>query len=323
MRRGLMQSRQVRRAFSLTTKKKVLEVPDFANHQVSTRSKTLFELLRAHVVFRACRMPLLVANAETMLKYSYKYLGAGFTDSLLRWSFFGQFCAGEDEVKIAPTVDYLARNGIGPILDYAAESDVAGEEEVTAAGVVVKRVECRTYSYKDEEACDKHAETFEKCIRAVKQVSPTGFAALKITALGNPALLKRASTTLTELRGLFTKFDKKNNGQIDLEDFQKQYDMHFATGSSQDFFRSLDKDGNGKIDIIEWTNTLQLEDLHLLTKHCRTEGPLSKSVLDEEERMLLKNMRARVNKLAKLAQELGTKLPFAAVTYYHLDTRTL
>ena len=35
--------------------------------------------------------------------------------------------AGEDAETIRPTLSYLADNGIGGILDYAAESDVSAE----------------------------------------------------------------------------------------------------------------------------------------------------------------------------------------------------
>jgi proline dehydrogenase len=116
-------------------------------------------------------------------------------------TFFGHFCAGEDEHNIRPTVDYLQRNGVGSILDYAAEADIDDDNangpttqpsppsspEATVPTVAGKeRVQCRVYDYKNEELCDMHARTFEKCIRAVKSVSPTGFAAIKCTALGNP-----------------------------------------------------------------------------------------------------------------------------------------
>ncbi len=36
-------------------------------------------------------------------------------------------CVGEDGETIRPTLSYLAANGIGGILDYAAESDVDAE----------------------------------------------------------------------------------------------------------------------------------------------------------------------------------------------------
>ena len=46
----------------------------------------------------------------------------------------------------------------------------------------------RVYDYKSEAECDRHVSVFKSCIHSVRDVSPThGFAALKVTALGNPS----------------------------------------------------------------------------------------------------------------------------------------
>ena len=92
-------------------------------------------------------------------------------------SFFNHFCAGEDETGIKPKVDYLHENGIGSILDYAAEADIASKETDTVR--VEKRMkedflQARVYDYEDENLCDSRADTFRKCILAVHAVSPTG-----------------------------------------------------------------------------------------------------------------------------------------------------
>jgi proline dehydrogenase len=49
---------------------------------------------------------------------------------------------------------------------------------------------------------------FLKCIQAVKDNTPEGFAAIKLTALGNPLLLERLTVTLKEIRNFFQEFDK-------------------------------------------------------------------------------------------------------------------
>ena len=45
------------------------------------------------------------------------------TDTILKYTFFGHFCAGEDEKRIQPAIRALEKAGIGSILDYAAEND--------------------------------------------------------------------------------------------------------------------------------------------------------------------------------------------------------
>ena len=56
--------------------------------------------------------------------YFFILLLLGFTKWFLKKSFFGHFCAGETAEELLPVVDKLRNNGIGSILDYAAESDI-------------------------------------------------------------------------------------------------------------------------------------------------------------------------------------------------------
>ncbi|CAN0083009.1 unnamed protein product, partial [Discosporangium mesarthrocarpum] len=53
--------------------------------------------------------------------------------------------------------------------------------------------ECRVYDYSGEVMCDTHTQTFLSCIQAVREQTPGGFAAVKLTALGNPELLRLLS----------------------------------------------------------------------------------------------------------------------------------
>ena len=285
---------------------------DFNDSRIAFKSKTMVELLRARVVFTTCQFQTLVANAGSLVNTSYKVLGKGVTNAIMRYSFFGHFCAGEDELKIKPTVDYLQRNGIGSILDYAAESDVA---EIPKA-VDNKETQCRVYDYRDEELCDYHAITFKKCIHAVKSVSPTGFAAIKCTALGNPKLLERMSITIFELRKLFSTFDNKHTGFVSRDDFKITFEKIFVGAEAEEIFDQIDVNHDGMIDYIEWSNSLIIEDLGRLLVYCREQGPLYKAALDDTEIKLVKKMRDRINNLAKLAKDLGVRLMIDAEHSY-------
>jgi len=198
-------------------------VIDFTDSEVAYAGLTTTDILRALMVFRVCSTRPIVQNADTVMKYAYKVLGRTITDTMVRHTFFRHFCAGETHESIRPRVNLLRANGVGGILDYAAEADVAeppttSQEELTHAyseGEVI----CRVYDYQSELQCDAHVKTFLDCIQAVHDVTPEGFAAIKLTALGNPILLERMSTCIVEIRRLFQKFDTERKGYITRKEF--------------------------------------------------------------------------------------------------------
>ena len=242
---------------------------NFNDTKVFFKSKSTIELFRGLLVFSLCRINVLVSKSEQLMKLSYHMLGSTITDKLLKLTFFGHFCAGEDEVSIKPTLKALQSSGIGSILDYAAESDLLSDLDTRNS---------------NDDLYDSHKETFEKCIHAVKNVSTAGFAAVKVTALGDPELLRRASLTLIEIRKLFDRLDPSNTGFITKEVFHSTFSAKVDDKDSISFFESIDQNHDGKIDYIEWTSGLRLQDLHLITAHCTIHGPLYNSVLTESER---------------------------------------
>jgi hypothetical protein len=103
------------------------------------------------------------------------------------------------------------------ILDYAAEADITEEDgpEPTKTPALEKTVfEARQYQYSTEQQCNANAAIFKKAITAVHNVSPDGFAAIKITGLCNPILLERWSTALVEIRNLFNRLDGNKDGKL-------------------------------------------------------------------------------------------------------------
>jgi hypothetical protein len=202
-------------------------VPDFNNIKCAYKSKTTPELLRAAACFRISRISSLVNNAEPLLIIARKILGGTITDRFLKSTFFGHFCAGEDLERIQPVLHKLNSVGIGSILDYAAENEGSPEaEKVHGADVApgsLRRV--REYDYESEVDCDNHVETFKKCIRDVASLGfgKDGYAAIKVTALGNPKLLARMSQAIVEAQRLFEQFDEDNDGTVSREDFERGY----------------------------------------------------------------------------------------------------
>ena len=198
-------------------------IPDFENARTAFENKSTQELVRAATLFRACKIPLLVEHAESILLASRSLLGGRVVDRILKASLYGHFCAGEDQERIRPVIQKLKNAGVGSILDYAAESD----EPVKSTSHMNSRVAAaREYDYESEAKCDRHLSAFLRCIHDVAASSEggeVGYAAIKVTALGNPKLLARLSTAIVEAKRLFSIFDKNGDGLISREEFELGY----------------------------------------------------------------------------------------------------
>ena len=294
---------------------------DFGDTKKSFEHNTNLELFRSYFVYQCCRLPWIVSRSEVLIRMSYKYLGSRITDFFLEKSFYGHFCAGKDTEEIKTVVWKLDKNGIGSILDYAAEADIADdpldviENQTNAERNIVARV----YDYKNEELCDRRAKVFAQCLRsanAVKGSQTNGFVAIKVTALTNPMLLEKMSTTVTALRHLFLQFDEDQSGYISAEEFHRQYHTHFVGSDAEKLFEKLDSNNDGKIDYVAWSNHITIEDLGKLTSQCRTQGPLFNATFTDEETALLKNMRTRMNDLANLAKKMDVHMMIDAEHTY-------
>jgi proline dehydrogenase len=223
-------------------------IPDFDNARITFESKSTKELLRATACFQTCKIPLLVENAERLLLISRNLFGGRIVDAVLKATFYGHFCAGEDQERIKPVIQKLNDAGVGSILDYAAESNdepvegmmgggCLGVESSTGLGILspfdrrnIVTVTAREYDYESEAKCDQHVSTFLQCIRDVATNSKdggdktnNGYAAIKVTALGNPKLLARLSKAIVEAKRLFSMFDTNGDGLVSRGDFELGY----------------------------------------------------------------------------------------------------
>lgn len=87
---------------------------------------------------------------------------------------------GEDQEGIKPKIKMLHRNGIGGILDYAAEDDMDADEGPASRIGVHEKVVARTFDYGSEDVCDGHMRVFMKSIEAAADAPGRGFAAIKV-----------------------------------------------------------------------------------------------------------------------------------------------
>jgi proline dehydrogenase len=192
MLRVIHSSKRTSRSFTTATTTKVApkvsvaasSLPDFTNGQAVYDRKTTTELVRALLVLRLCGVKALVDNAPQLLSIGERVLGRGLMTEILKATFFGHFCAGENQIDIKPTVSALDSAGVGSILDYAAEADEGQASAPVTTAPLASMPVARVYHYAGEETCDHHVDIFKNCIQAVHAVSPTGFAAIKV----NPAV---------------------------------------------------------------------------------------------------------------------------------------
>ena len=111
------------------------------------------------------------------------------------------------------------------------------------------------------------------------------------------------------------------------EEFSEGYGHYFHTtdantGDIEGFWSlesvlsKLDPQNTGRIDIIEWSQLLQIEHLPALTSRCRNQGPLTEAVLSEGEIEAANAMVERIEHLAQLASSLQVRLMIDAEQTY-------
>ena len=312
--------------------------PDFRDNALAYRSLSDRDLLRAVGVFSACGCAPLVRNAEALLAGATRLLGPRAVELVVRPTFFQHFCVGEDVEGIAPVLDRLRGAGIGGILDYAAEADLA---DLADDGVGIgdhasnhpRRItfethgvssppvySARVYHYTNERECDANELIFRQAIEAVHDVSPDGFAAIKLTALGNPALLERWSTALVEIAALFDRIqgDSACEQGMDWAAFLAGYQSLFHVPNEAGLRRAFDRHAgdDARLDALEWCAALDVKQMAAMAAHCRSRGPFTRAALDEGEQALVARMIERVQGLAALADRLDVRLMIDAEHSY-------
>eukprot|EP00126_Sphaerothecum_destruens_P008388 Sdes_comp20194_c0_seq2m13477 len=297
---------------------------NFRNSETAFQSKTTFELWRAFLIFKMCQFQPFMRNCETILDWSEKILGKNLTMFFVKHSFFAHFCAGENEEQVQKVMNRLRKSGIGGILDYAAESDVEPVQKQEKEGVIA----AHTYDYSGEDECNKNMRIFLKSIDTVSRV-PDSFAAIKITALGKPELLTKISKCLLNIRSVFIKMCEEESirdRKLTLAQWKKglsKLGIEYNDAESEKLFRKFDANQDGKIDYIEWTNNIRLEDMlsrGFFERSGYNKSKITRSVhfvlLDENETKLFDGMVERVTTVARAAARSQVRLMIDAEHTY-------
>ena len=389
---------------------------DAASAALALRSKPASDLLRAYLVLSACRCRPLVAHGERLLKVARALppLRDLVVDPILKRTFFAQFCGGGSEEELGPCVARLRRQGVGAILDYAAEPEEgssssgspgpsgssasrppprrsaapsAAEAAVAAAAAPPSLAVARTHEYGDEALCDSNAGHVLRAIEAAAAAAdagsaeggeagggggaaeaseaseasgaafaaaaaasssssssspssspspsasnndlPSGYAAVKLTALTDPKVLVKLSACLREIEKLFEKFDADADGRVSRSEFEAAYRETFTDGDApgrlDELWRYLSRGGNGEneggegaageqrqrvegfVDKRTWTSRVRLRDVPSIVPRCRTLGPLAAASPTDEELGRLESLMGRLRRLAAAAKEKNVR----------------
>ncbi|GMT26076.1 hypothetical protein PFISCL1PPCAC_17373, partial [Pristionchus fissidentatus] len=124
----------------------------------------------------------------------------------------------------------------------------------------------RTYIYEGEHACDENRDIFCESIDAVAKASGgEGFAAIKITALGRPALLLRLSESIAQTHNFFKALTGDSLGglqmkRISKDDFAqklKNFGVKIDKETTEQWFETVDFDKDGLVDFHGWDQLLE------------------------------------------------------------------
>ncbi|KAJ1445189.1 FAD-linked oxidoreductase-like protein [Pelagophyceae sp. CCMP2097] len=258
------------------------------------------ELAKSYAVLSLCRA-IPPSIASPLLNAALRLPGA---EMVLRHSVFSHFVAGEALEDVRPKVLEMQRNGVGAILDYAAEAEEDPSRQEAPA---------RCYAYAGEAECDAHLKRFDEALEVTAAVGgPATFAAVKLTALVEPKVLSRMAEAITAGTALFHRF-RGDASTLDRAQFEKAYEDCFdASKADADYSPKglFDRLANGRrtIDVVDWTARLRVHDIGSLCRLCKEDGPLKKAALTEEELRKASNFSRRAHQLASNAATLNVRL---------------
>jgi proline dehydrogenase len=316
-------------------------------------SRSVPELLRSMVVFRTCSIRALVRNSRKLLKWSSAALGEHLTyEILVRNTVFKQFCAGSDDKEIKPALKALLKQGVGPILDYAAEAPVdttPTATEMTASALDVNLRKLLTSDgilYAPDTELDANVSRFISCLETTKDNmdgSSLGFVAVKITGLCDPQLLARVSAIMLRIRQTWAEFFiPANNGAApQLEDCRDVVGRSKGVGSKRcdiDDFRAglkrmcpglspeqtdkivafFEKDGSGYVHYFDYTRLLRSACVDKSFSPDELQ-PFYKTIprLTEAEYELSTKFDARIKTIIDRASKLGVRVMIDAEQSYY------
>ena len=173
-------------------------------------------------------MPCAPLRSGQIISTARAVFGDAISGFALKHTFTSQFTGGESLADLKPTIGRLNRTGTGAILDYAVEADVPASAKPpgdapetppdTGQGAAGSRYDvntqmldrregalAKTFFSESDEECAANVAVFKTCIEEASTQPIQPFAAVKVTAMINPAAMLSVSKSITQAQALFRR----------------------------------------------------------------------------------------------------------------------
>jgi len=184
----------------------------------------------------------------------------------------------------------------------------------------------RTFFYQGEANCERNLETFLRCIETVANTTQTtGFAAIKLTALGRPQLLLQLSEVIARARRYHEEVTGKKGqvmeGRMAPETYEAKLEAAGVPSEKPDVKQFLDNmtyDRFGVIHLFNWARPWHelLEDQFRVPNLKTGELEPLMSALTEEEGEQFKNMLSRIHTVFQAAKDMDVRVMVDAEQTY-------
>ncbi|KAJ2227225.1 proline dehydrogenase [Coemansia sp. RSA 485] len=245
---------------------------------------SMAKLATVWMVYQACGSTRLVQAAPGLLRLFERLRLSWLSNAVVRRTFFAWFCAGETEREIVHTMRRLKDSGVGSILDFSAEADLA--EEGAAADAATARAQANVKA-------DAFTKEYLHGLHMAAQV-PGSFAAIKVTGLADPEVLFRLSQPYARLRTAFDAADSDADGRVDFAQFRDAVLPALPGGSrvasASGVFGMVDRDNDGQVDWVDLQMALGMDNplarpLYLRATPSSDYGAIA-SDIDDYERLV-------------------------------------
>ncbi|OLY82325.1 Proline dehydrogenase 1, mitochondrial [Smittium mucronatum] len=295
------------------------------------------DLIINMIVYKCCSKEWLVKSSPFLIDLANQ-MGLGWlSNAVVRNTFFKVFCAGETEPEIVETVKRLHKNNIKSMLDLSVESDVdtnlifGNSSEEAKPNKLEEESKRLALNKNADDICRGYMQSIDM---AASQND--SFVALKITGLIPTDSLYRLSLLYDYLLKGYSevkKTEKASSATLSYRSFHDHILMNIPgfkslqkteeekTKISKELFESIDRDGDGKIDWIDLSNGLRLDNpiarpLYLAGSD-KNKSDSYNSLADGSKRLQGANsidileydtMIRRIQKLANHAQSMNVSL---------------